>query len=180
MKEETQIKKNEETIIRVADMDHNFKRKLRAAPGAEKIRACFQCGTCIADCPISLFDKSYRPAKIIWMALLGMKKEVLSSNALWLCAACYACTDRCPRGVEPASVIRVLKNLAVTEGFIPVAHREMAANILATGYAYKIPRSRLMRRGKLGLPPLPKGAVESVTKICEGTGLSKLIEKKGD
>jgi heterodisulfide reductase subunit C len=154
-------------VLKTSDMDPKFKYKLSKIPGAEKIMLCFQCGTCTADCPIARFSDIYRPRKLMRMTQLGMKDRVLSSEALWLCAACFTCVDHCPQGVEIASVLRALRNMAVKEGIMPEVFGELTSNIVKTGYAYRIPELRLKKRTEKGLPPLPKTDVEAVSKLFE-------------
>jgi heterodisulfide reductase subunit C len=141
---------------------------------------CFQCGTCTSDCPIARFSDTYRPRQIIRMAQLGLKDRVLNSDTLWLCAACFTCTDRCPQDVEVASVIRVLRNLAAEEGHIPQVFKDECASILESGYAYRIPELRLKKRESVGLPALPKGNPDSLSKSLRGVEFLKHVEKKGD
>jgi heterodisulfide reductase subunit C len=114
------------------------------------------------------------------MAQLGLKDRVLNSDTLWLCAACYTCTDRCPQDVEVASVIRVLRNLAAEEGHIPQVFKDQCASILESGYAYRIPELRLKKRENLGLPPLPKGNPESIRKTLREVHLLRHAERKGE
>jgi heterodisulfide reductase subunit C len=114
------------------------------------------------------------------MTQLGLKDRVLNSDTLWLCAACFTCTDRCPQDVEVASVIRVLRNLAAEQGRIPQVFKDECASILESGYAYKIPELRVKKRETLGLPPLPKGNPESIRKTLREVHLLKHIEKKGE
>jgi heterodisulfide reductase subunit C len=115
------------------------------------------------------------------MAQLGLKDRVLKSDALWLCAACYTCTDRCPQDVEVASVIRVLRNLAAEKGCIPQVFKDQAMSILESGYAYKIPDLRIKKRETIGLPPLPKANPENIRKSLEGVSFIKHVEnKKGE
>ncbi len=153
--------------IKMGDLDPKFKYEISKVSGAEKIKLCFQCGTCTADCPIARFSEIYRPRKLMRMAQLGMKNRVLSSEALWLCAACFTCVDHCPQGVEIANVLRALRNMAVEEGIMPAVFRELTSNIMKTGYAYRIPEFRLRKRGEKGLPPLPKTDVEAVSKLFD-------------
>ena len=141
---------------------------------------CFQCGTCTSDCPIARFSDTYRPRQIIRMAQFGLRERVLSSDTLWLCAACFTCTDRCPQDVEVASIIRVLRNLAAEKGYIPQVFKDLGSNILKTGYAYKIPEMRIKRREALGLPPLPRGNPESISKMLGEKGFLKILEAKSE
>jgi heterodisulfide reductase subunit C len=166
--------------IKASEMDPKFKYEITKMHGGEKLLRCFQCGTCTSDCPIARFSDTYRPRQIIRMVQLGLKDRVLNSDTLWLCAACFTCTDRCPQGVEVASVIRVLRNLAAEKGCVPQVFKDQTACILDSGYAYKIPELRVKKRETQGLPPLPKGNPESVRKSLKGVKFIENAEKKGE
>jgi heterodisulfide reductase subunit C len=169
-----------EKPVKASEIDPKFKYEISKMHGGEKLMRCFQCGTCTSDCPIARFSDTYRPRQIIRMAQLGLKEKVLKSDTLWLCAACFTCTDRCPQDVEVASVIRVLRNLAAEQGCVPQVFKEMGLSILETGYAYRIPELRIKKREASGLPPLPRGNAESVSKTLRKVGFLKSIEKKGE
>jgi len=161
--------------IKASEIDPKFKYELTRMHGGEKLLRCFQCGTCTSDCPVARFSNDYRPRTIIRMAQLGLKKRVLSSNTLWLCAACFTCTDRCPQGIEVASVIRILRNLAAEKGIVPQVFKDQSTNILNSGYAYKIPELRIKKREIQGLPPLPKSNPKNIRRALKGINF---IEKK--
>jgi len=171
---------NAEKPIKPQETDPKFKYEIAKMPGGEKLMQCFQCGTCTSDCPIARFSDAYRPRQIIRMTQLGLKEKVLKSETNWLCASCFTCTDRCPQGVEVASVIRVLRNLAAQQGYVPPVFKDEGSSILETGYAYKIPDLRIKKRETLGLPPLPKGNAESIKKTLREIGFLKYIEKRGE
>jgi heterodisulfide reductase subunit C len=164
----------EKQPIKASEIDPQFKYKLAKLPGSEKILKCFQCGTCTSDCPIARYSDSYRPRTLIHLATLGLKNRVLNSDTLWLCAACFTCTDRCPQDIEVASVIRVFRNLAVENGCIPQVFKDQIGAVLDSGYAYKIPELRIKKRETQGLPPLPRCNTENLRKILKNT---KLVEK---
>ena len=174
------MSETEKKPIKASEIDPKFKYEIAKMHGGEKLMRCFQCGTCTSDCPIARFSDTYRPRQIIRMAQFGLRERVLSSDTLWLCAACFTCTDRCPQDVEVASVIRVLRNLAVEKGYVPEVFKEQGACILESGYAYKIPDLRIKKRESLGLPPLPRGNPESVRKTLREVGFLKCIESKGE
>ncbi len=179
-KKETYGKKTEEAVtLKVSDIDPKFKYEISKLPGAENVLLCFQCGTCTADCPIARFSEFYRPRKLIRMTQLGLKEKLLSNDAIWLCSTCFTCIDHCPQNVGIADIIRTLRNLIAKEGEMPIIYKELASNILKTGYAYLIPEMRLKNREKEGLPSLPKASLEKLAKLFEVTGLSKMLEKKG-
>ena len=166
--------------IKASEIDPKFKYELSRMHGGEKLLKCFQCGTCTSDCPVARFSDTYRPRTIIHMAQLGLKDRVLNSDTLWLCAACFTCTDRCPQGVEVASVIRVLRNLAAEKGIAPQVFKEQALSILDSGYAYKIPSLRAKKRETQGLPPLPKSNPENIHRALKGVKFLEKIEKEGE
>ena len=168
-----------EKPIKASEMDPKFKYEISKMHGAEEVMRCFQCGTCTSDCPVARFSETYRPRQIIRMTQLGLRDRVLNSDTLWLCAACFTCTDRCPQDVEVASVIRVLRNLAAEKGIVPQMFKEEASSILESGYAYRIPELRLKKRETLGLPPLPKGNPSSIGKTLRKIAFLKCVEKKG-
>ena len=85
-----------------------------AAAGGEEVKMCFQCGTCTAGCP-SGRRTSYRVRKLMRMAQLGMKEEIINSEELWECSTCYTCVERCPRQVPIVDIIIALRNIAVAE-----------------------------------------------------------------
>jgi len=174
------MSETEKKPIKASEIDTKFKYEIAKIHGGEKLMRCFQCGTCTSDCPIAKFSDTYRPRQIIRMTQLGLRERVLKSDTLWLCASCFTCTDRCPQDVEVANVIRVLRNLAAQQGYIPPVFKELASSILGTGYAYRISELRIKKREALGLPPLPKGNPESIGKMLREISLVKLIEKKDE
>jgi len=171
-----ETKPSEMAPIKADEFDSHFKNEITKMHGGEKLKQCFQCGTCTSDCPIARFSESYRPRQIIRMAQLGLKNRVLSSDTLWLCAACFTCTDRCPQNVEVAGVIRVLRNAAVKEGFMPPIFSELGLSILESCVAYNIPELRLKKRKEAGLPPLPKVNSEAMAKLAKATGFLKTVK----
>jgi heterodisulfide reductase subunit C len=171
--------KQQETI-KQSEINPNFKHEISEMPGGEKLMRCFQCGTCTSDCPIARFSDNYRPRQIIRMTQLGLRERVLRSDTLWLCAACFTCSDRCPQDVEVANVIRVLRNIAAREGYMPKVFTEQFTSILESGYAYKIPELRLKKREVQGLPPLPKGNSVSIKTTLEKVHFPNHAEKEGE
>lgn len=148
--------------------DPSFSRQLMRQPGGEKIAACFMCRTCTAGCPITAVNSRFNPFRIIRLALLGLKEEVLQSDFIWLCSSCYACQERCPQGVSITDFMVLLKNLAVREGFIPAGVRAQRDIIRSAGRIYPIDDFDNKKRRKQSLPPLPTSC-EAVEKLFPKT-----------
>jgi heterodisulfide reductase subunit C len=94
----------------------DFLGEVLATRGGERVLDCYQCGTCSGSCPV-LSEMDYGPRQIMHMIHMGMEKEVLSCPDMWFCVSCYACTNRCPRGIEIADVMAALRSLAFRKGF---------------------------------------------------------------
>jgi len=135
--------------------DPDFAKELAGKPGGETISACFTCRTCVASCPISAINSKFNPARIIRMALYGLKEEILTSDFIWLCSTCYACQERCPQGVSITEFMTLLKNMAIQEGHAPAGIRAQLKLVKGEGRIYPIDDFDNKKRNKAGLPPLP-------------------------
>jgi heterodisulfide reductase subunit C len=151
----------------IKDLDREFKYEVTDHPGGENLRYCFSCGTCTATCPVAEVDEDYNPRKIIRMALLGMKKEVLSSELLWQCASCFACFARCPQNVKVADLMKALREMAVEGGYAPKAMMDNidAVDSLSHRIRLEILKS-LMEKGKLHAPALKERISGLIQKSC--------------
>jgi heterodisulfide reductase subunit C len=81
----------------------------------EKIPTCMQCGACTGSCPVS-HEMDYTPRQLVRLIQLGLKKEALNCNTIWICTSCFSCSVRCPRGIHPTEIIETLKTIAMQEG----------------------------------------------------------------
>lgn len=74
-------------------------------------RKCMKCGKCSGTCPA--FDEmDIHPHKFVSMVGKGEIDELMKSKTLWTCLSCFACVERCPRGVEPAAVVEAIRTMA--------------------------------------------------------------------
>ena len=77
----------------------------------EMMRACIQCGTCSASCPnASAMDLT--PRHLWRLVQLGRMEKIFQSHTFTLCSACYYCSLRCPRGLNPSDAMAELKQIA--------------------------------------------------------------------
>jgi ferredoxin len=95
--------------------------------GAVDVAACFNCGTCSAICPMTTEDGAF-PRRVIRLAQLGLRDELLASPELWTCFGCGECTVSCPRRADPA-------------GFMAAARRYAVAGYDRTGLARRLATS---------------------------------------
>ena len=155
--------------------DPDFKGLIAKEQGGEHIKRCFSCGTCTAGCPVREVTDRYNPRKIIRMAILGMKKEVLSSQFIWLCSSCYTCFERCPQDVKIPELMNAIKNIAVREGYIPSSFKVQLDLLSSFGRLLEITEFESDRRKELNLP-LIQGKTEEIKKILQELGLAEKIE----
>ncbi len=76
----------------------------------QNLLACYQCGKCSAGCP-AVSQMDILPNQIIRFAQLGFKDELLESRSIWICESCFMCNSRCPKGINIAEVIEVLRQI---------------------------------------------------------------------
>jgi len=159
-------------MIDSKNFDPDFKLLIAEEPGGEHIKRCFSCGTCTAGCPVREVTDRYNPRKIIRMAILGMKKEVLSSQFIWLCSSCYTCSERCPQDVKIPEMMNAIKNIAVREGYIPPVMKVQLDLLSSFGRLLEITDFENDKRKELSLP-LIQEKTEDIKKILEKLGLHR-------
>ena len=69
---------------------------------------CMKCGKCSATCP-AYNEMEYHPHQFVSMIAEGDIETLLQSDSIYKCLSCFACVERCPRGVEPAKLIESLR-----------------------------------------------------------------------
>jgi heterodisulfide reductase subunit C len=76
----------------------------------QNLLACYQCGKCSAGCP-AVSEMDILPNQIIRYAQLGFKDELMQSKSIWICASCFTCNARCPKGINIAEVIEAIREI---------------------------------------------------------------------
>jgi heterodisulfide reductase subunit C len=116
----------------------------------EAVSVCYQCGTCSGACPVApAGGMDYTPRTIMRMIQAGMEDEVLSSETVWTCSACYSCAVRCPRDIDITDVMIRLRNLALVRG-LPAR-----TDVARRGRVYNVDFMKIVRRlGRMYEPEL--------------------------
>lgn len=78
------------------------------------VRKCMRCGKCSGTCP-SYDEMEFHPHQFVYMVESGDIEPLLNSQSLYKCLSCFACVERCPRGVEPAKVVEAVRLAAVRQ-----------------------------------------------------------------
>ncbi len=71
-------------------------------------KKCMKCGKCSATCP-AYEEMEYHPHQFVDMIERGDIEPLLQSESIYQCLSCFACIDRCPRGVEPAKLVEAVR-----------------------------------------------------------------------
>ena len=71
-------------------------------------KKCMKCGKCSATCP-AYDEMEYHPHQFVSMVESGDIEPLLKSESLYKCLSCFACVERCPRGVEPAKLVEAVR-----------------------------------------------------------------------
>ena len=71
-------------------------------------KKCMRCGKCSATCP-AYDEMEYHPHQFVNMVETGDIEALMSSKSIYKCLSCFACIDRCPRGVEPAKLVEAVR-----------------------------------------------------------------------
>ena len=137
-------------VIRSSELDSKFKYEVASHPGGEKLQVCYACGVCTAGCPVSDVSEDFDPRKIIRMVLMGMKERVLSSDFIWYCTQCFTCSGHCPQNVKFTDIMRVLRDMAVKEGYVDSSFLQKAKELdrFSQQVRHRLMKSIVAKKGK--------------------------------
>lgn len=115
------------TVSLSADQDI-YDMMLQSAPHGERLRACLECGNCSGICPFGHL-MVYPPSRLIAALRAGRFDKVLTTDALWMCVSCYACTAVCPAQIPltPGLMARTKEEL-ILAGNVPAELQNAFAN----------------------------------------------------
>jgi len=191
--------------ISPAQVDSDWKHEVERRLGHQAAE-CYQCGKCTAGCPVA-YEMFHPVHAMVRLVQLGRRDEALRSRSQWVCVACEACSTRCPKDVNPARLMTVLREMAQEEGTVNANevdiydfHQSFLASVRRFGRAYEMgmvafykmkrpiargPQDmltglRMMRRGKPGLFPHRIQNVAAIRRIYEKTKLHRKADRKPD
>ena len=103
---------------------------------------CMRCGKCSATCP-AYDEMEYLPHQFVNMVESGDIEPLLNSPSIYKCLSCFACIDRCPRGVEPAKVVEAVRlaatrpqgaNHLTPDGVPPILDEDTPQQLLVSAF----------------------------------------------
>ena len=108
-----------------------------------ELNSCYQCRSCGNGCPfVQAMD--YTPNQVLRLVQFGLREEVLSCKAIWVCVGCHTCSSQCPMGIDIAAIMDTLRLMAVEEGVaigkphIIDFHEEVLRSLEKYGRAHKL------------------------------------------
>ena len=95
-------------------MDKLEQVKLIKERSGTDARKCMKCGKCSGRCP-AYNEMDIKPHQFVSYIEKGEIDKLLQSKSLYTCLSCFACVERCPRGVAPANVIEAVRQEVIRQ-----------------------------------------------------------------
>ena len=89
-------------------MENKYLREEIIRQSGVNPKKCMKCGKCSATCP-AYDEMEYHPHQFVSMVESGDIEPLINSESLYKCLSCFACIDRCPRGVQPAKLVESVR-----------------------------------------------------------------------
>ncbi len=106
-------------ISKEVGFSQEFYNNLFEIPDGERFKNCIQCASCSGICPFG-YLMTFPPGKMIAYLRAEMFERILSTDTVWMCVSCYACTEICPQKipVTPGLMTRAKEELLLA-GNVP-------------------------------------------------------------
>lgn len=75
---------------------------------------CMKCGKCSASCP-SYNEMDIKPHQFVSYVQNEDIEALTASKSLYKCLSCFACVERCPRGVKPGKLIDAARQVVIRQ-----------------------------------------------------------------
>lgn len=162
-------------MIDLSERDPELVKKLIEL-GGEDLLKCYQCGTCVADCPTGIAEENLSPKRLIHMVKLGLAEQLLEDETPWMCVTCTTCEERCPRDAKPFEIILAIRRWQCREDetYIPMS----VVEVYERGHTQNVFNPL---REELELPPIKTVAAseEELGKFREMLRLTWVVREHG-
>ena len=75
---------------------------------------CMKCGKCSASCP-SYNEMDIKPHQFVSYVQNDDIESLVNSASIWKCLSCFACIERCPRGVKPGALVDAARQVLLRQ-----------------------------------------------------------------
>ena len=120
-------------------MNNKYLREELIRESGVNPKKCMKCGKCSATCP-AYDEMEYHPHQFVSMVESGNIEPLLKSESLYKGLSCFACIERCPRGVEPAKLVEAVRLAAIRKQ----GENRMTANDVPNLLDEEIPQQLLV------------------------------------
>ena len=160
----------------------------------EDVRQCYQCGKCVAGCPM-MEEMDLTPSQVMRATQAGLKDLALDCRTIWCCAGCETCAARCPKGLDLCHVMKALTSQAFAEGRTQAApdiaafHRSFLDTVSVLGRNYepgmiallKLRTRNFFQDVTLGMKLFAKGKLNLIPEYIQGNAeVRKMIREALD
>lgn len=91
----------------------NLCEEIRLISGVNPLK-CMKCGKCSASCP-SYNEMDIKPHQFVSYVQSGDIEALMASKSIEKCLGCFACIERCPRGVEPGKLLDAARQVLIRQ-----------------------------------------------------------------
>ncbi len=91
----------------------NLCEEIRLISGVNPLK-CMKCGKCSASCP-SYNEMDIKPHQFVSFVQSGDIEALMASRSIEKCLGCFACIERCPRGVQPGRLVDAARQVLIRQ-----------------------------------------------------------------
>ena len=91
----------------------NLCEEIRLISGVNPLK-CMKCGKCSASCP-SYNEMDIKPHQFVSFVQAGDIEALMASKSIEKCLGCFACIERCPRGVQPGKLLDAARQVLIRQ-----------------------------------------------------------------
>ncbi len=91
----------------------NTAEQIKEISGVQPLK-CMKCGKCSASCP-SFEEMDIKPHQFVTYVINDDVETLAASRSAWKCLSCFACVERCPRGVKPGKLIDAARQILIRQ-----------------------------------------------------------------
>ena len=87
--------------------------QIKSISGVSPLK-CMKCGKCSASCP-AFEEMDIKPHQFVSYVINDDVEALANSKSAFKCLSCFACIERCPRGVEPGKLIDAARQILIRQ-----------------------------------------------------------------
>ncbi|MBI5374436.1 MAG: 4Fe-4S dicluster domain-containing protein [Candidatus Schekmanbacteria bacterium] len=142
----------------------------------DALKACYECGACLDDCPSARILEDYDPKAVMEKVIAGKLDDAVNDHRIWQCLECHTCTELCPQGFGMEKVFTTLKKMAGEQGIRPASVEKGLEMFTKTS---RIGEPSMAQRKKLNLPNPPESGFTQWKEMIDSIKKTKDEKQEG-